>query len=146
MTILIAYATKGKATEEYANAIEEVLREKGFEPDVVSLMKGTVNPSKYDTVIAGFGVRAGKPYREAIEFLKNDFTGKKVAIFVSTLEPSKSAVEKYIRPLSKNASLKHVSAKVLGGRFKILWKTIDKTNVESAKKWAAELIRKKVVS
>jgi menaquinone-dependent protoporphyrinogen IX oxidase len=143
MRILIAYASKGKTAEEYAYAIEEVLRERGLEPDVVNLMKGAIDPSKYDSIIVGFGVRAGRPYREAIDFLRHDFGGKDVSLFVSTLEPSKTAVGKYIRPvLAKNPTIKHLSAKVLGGRFKFIWKTVDKTNLEAARKWAASLSEK----
>jgi menaquinone-dependent protoporphyrinogen IX oxidase len=141
MKTLIAYASKGKTSENYAHAIEEVLANKGLEPDVIDLMKGPVDASKYDIIIVGFGVRAGKPYREAINFLKSDFTGKKVAVFVSTLEPENEAKKKYIDSIS-NDSLKPISSKAFGGRFKILWKTIDKTDMEKAKKWAIEMSKK----
>jgi menaquinone-dependent protoporphyrinogen IX oxidase len=141
MKTLIAYASKGKTSENYAHAIEEVLINKGLEPDVIDLMKGPIDASKYDIIIVGFGVRAGKPYKEALNFLKSDFTGKKVAVFVSTLEPDFEGKKKYIDSIS-NDSLKIMSSKVLGGKFKILWKTIDKTDMEKAKKWAIEMSKK----
>ncbi len=83
---LIAYETKGGATEESARKIAEVLRSKfQIEVDLVDLKEQKVlDLTQYKNVVVGGGVRMGRVYSKAIKFLENDFTGKKVAFFVSS--------------------------------------------------------------
>lgn len=131
--VLIAFASKGGTSEDYAHVISSVFEN----ADIVNLRKNFPTIEEYGSIIVGSGVRIGKMYDEAVRFLKKDFRGKKVAIFVSTLEPEADAKKKYIQPLlDYNPSLKPVSIGIFGGRMKFLLKTIDKTNKEDAKKWA----------
>ena len=80
---LIAYVTKGGATKEAAYIITNILKDKyEFDIDLINL-KENPNPDLklYRNVIIGYGVRAQRVYREALNFLKrNDLKDKKVAI------------------------------------------------------------------
>jgi menaquinone-dependent protoporphyrinogen IX oxidase len=135
MKTLIAYASKGKTTYEYAHVISKVLSEKGIEADLSDLRKTTPNTEPYDVIIVGTGVRAGRMYSEAVKFLQNDLSDKKVAFFVSTLEPESDARRKYVESLK----IRLFSTAVFGGKFKILWKNIDKTDKSKARRWAEQL-------
>lgn len=96
---LVTYATKGGITKEAASEIVTVLREKHkLKTDLVDLRK---NPSpdiaQYGNIIVGSGVRMQRVYKEALKFLKeNNFEGKKVALFLSSIEPRDEAIKKYI--------------------------------------------------
>jgi menaquinone-dependent protoporphyrinogen IX oxidase len=143
MKTLIAYASKGGATEEYARAISDVFKK----ADVVNLRKNSPDVKRYRNVIVGTGIRMGRVYREALRFLVKDFDGKRVALFISSLEPEKDVKKKYVNLILKvNPSLNPVSVGVFGGRMKILWKTVaDKTDPEAARKWA-QVISKRMKS
>ena len=84
---LIAYETKGGATEETARKIAEVLRSKfQLEVDLVDLKEQKApDLTQYANVVIGGGVRMGKIYEKALKFLENDLSGKKVAFFVLLL-------------------------------------------------------------
>jgi menaquinone-dependent protoporphyrinogen IX oxidase len=140
---LVVYATKGGTTEEYAKAIAAVLRENKWQVDVVNLKKNH-NPdlTPYRNVIVGSGVKMQRMHGDGRKFLEKDFGDRKVAIFLSSLEPRDEAVEKYIeRILDKNKKLKPVDIEVFGGRMRFLGKTReDKMDVGKAKEWAQKII------
>ena len=141
---LIAYASKGGVTEEAASVISNVLRDKyGFNVDVVSLRKNSYpDITQYSNVIIGCGVRKQRVHKEALDFLeKTDFKDKKVAIFLSSLEPKERAESKYIkRILEKYPHVKPFVTNVFGGRMKVLGRTIvDKRDLEKVTAWADEL-------
>ncbi len=77
---LVAYTSKGGATKEAAQIITDVLKSKyGSNVDVVNLRKDRKKVSNmvpYSNVIVGSGVRSGKVYNEALDFLKQDFGDK----------------------------------------------------------------------
>ena len=80
---LIAYVTKGGATEKTAQKIAEVLRAKyGLEVDLVNLRKQSA-PSlePYKNVIVASGVRSGQIYDETLKFLNQDFGNRQLAYF-----------------------------------------------------------------
>ena len=80
---LVAYRSKGGATEQAAKTISEVLRAK-FNLDVDLVDLGKKRPpdiTTYRNIVVGAGVRTGKIYKEALELLRQDFTGKKLAFF-----------------------------------------------------------------
>lgn len=148
---LIAYATRGGVTEEAASVIATVLRDKyGFEVDVVNLKKDpSPDLSRYGNVIIGSGVRIQRWYKEALRFLEKDFEGRRVAIFLSSLEAGDpkshdDAITKYIkRVLAKYPHVKPVAAEAFGGRMKILGRTIsDSRDMEKVRAWAEELGKK----
>ena len=68
MKILVAYATAAGSTGEVAEAVAKTLREGGATVDL-RRAKGTTDLSGYDAVVLGSGVRAGRTYAEAGQFL-----------------------------------------------------------------------------
>ena len=141
---LIAYVTVGGATEDYSKAISSVLTDEfKMQVELVNLKKDH-NPSlaPYRNVVVGAGIRKFKMYKEGVEFLeKTDFGDRKVVIFISSLMPRDEVITKYIDLiLQNNAKLKPVAVEVLGGRMKMLGRTIqDKTDIEQAKAWARKI-------
>jgi menaquinone-dependent protoporphyrinogen oxidase len=148
---LVAYETKGGATEESARKIAAVLRSKyRLEVDLVNLKKQKISDcSQYHNIVIGGGVRKGKVYGKALKCLENDFSGKKVAFFVSSgdagdPEKYQQAKIKFVEDvLAHYPNVKPVATEAFGGRIKILGKTvlnnIDLTKVEA---WAEELGKK----
>ena len=148
---LIAYATKGGATEEAANLIAETLREKcSLEVDLVNLRRQP-NPdtAQYMSIVVGGGVRAGKIYKEAVEFVKQDLSGKRVAFFIcsgaagSALHHDEVA-EKYItKGLANTLNVKPVAIEAFGGCIRILGKAFtDRRDPAKIQAWAEELGKK----
>lgn len=145
---LVAYATKGGVTEESANIIASVLRDKHkLEVDVVNLTK---NPkpdvSQYKNVVIGSGVRMGKWYKQTLKLLESDFHNIKVALFLSSGEAGepdkhKQSITKYIKKvLEKYPHVKPVAAEAFGGRMKIFGKMItDNYDAEKVKIWIEEV-------
>ena len=142
---LIAYATHGGTTEDYAKAIASVLTEEvKMHVELVNLRKDhNPNLMLYRNVIVGMGIRRFKIYKEGAKFLeKTDFGDRKVVIFVSALMPREHVIENYIdKIIQKNPKLKPIAVEVLGGRMKVLGRAIsDKTDIEKSKTWAREIV------
>lgn len=149
---LIVYVTKGGATKEASYIIANILKEKyRFDVDLIDLRRNP-NPdvTLYKNVIVGYGVRVGRVYKEALNFLKrNDFKDKKVAIFILSLEAENpksynKAIEKYIKNvLEKYPHVKPVDTEAFGGRIRILsFNIVNNFNIEKIKTWAEELSKK----
>lgn len=146
---LVAYATRGGVTKEYAEIISEVLREQfNHKVDTIDI-KNKPNISEYDNIIFGTGVRIQNVYREGLRFLRKDFGGKKVAIFLSSNEAGtphsyNDAVEKYMNPIrEKFPKLNLVDIEGFGGQIKILGKsTVDLRDPDKARRWTEQLGKK----
>jgi len=148
---LVAYATKGGATEEAAKEIADALRKDKLEVDVLNLRKDrNWDISKYSNIVLGGGVRVGKIYKEYHRFLENDFTGKRLAIFVmcgDAGDPKKdhgSVLEKHMNTtLAGHAHLKPIEFEVFGGRMKIFGKMVmDGFDSGKIRSWAEKLGKK----
>jgi menaquinone-dependent protoporphyrinogen IX oxidase len=148
---LIAYETKGGATEEAARKIAEVLRSKyGLEVDLVDLKVQKVpDLAQYRNVVIGGGVRAGKVYNKALKFLENDLSGKHVAFFVSSAQAGapasyEKAKVKFVEDtLANYPKINPVATEAFGGRIKILGKTVtDNRDMAKVEAWAEELGKK----
>ena len=141
---LIAYATQGGTTEDYANAIGSVLTDEfKMQVELVNL-KNDHNPNltPYRNIIVGTGIKKFKMHKEGAEFLeKTVFGDRKVMIFLSSLMPRDEAIKKYVDVIiQKNIKLKPLAVEVLGGRMKILGRTIqDITDIEKSKAWARKI-------
>jgi menaquinone-dependent protoporphyrinogen IX oxidase len=142
---LVAYATRGGTTEEYAKAIASVLGDEfKMQVDLIDLRRNhDPDLTQYRNIIVGCGVKIQRMHGEGRKFLEKDFADRKVAIFLSSLEPREDAIKKYIdKILEKNTKLKPVAVEVLGGRMRFLGKTSqDKTDINKAKQWAQDLAR-----
>jgi len=151
---LIAYVTKGGATEKYASEIATILREKyGLEVDLVNLNKDkSPDLSKYQNIIVGTGVRMFKVYGKAVKFIKNNnFDGKKTALFLASGKAGNpktydDAIRDYVNKqiLDKNLHFKPVAAAAFGGRTRIFGRDMDPPGyaeqvMTKVKAWAEEL-------
>ena len=142
---LIAYVSIGGSTEEYANAIYLVFKDEyKMQVDLVDLRKNH-NPdlTKYRNVVVGTGIRIQRMHSHGAKFLEKDFGDRKVAIFVSSLEPKEDVVKKYVdKILEKNRNLVPVNVEVFGGRMRILGKTSnDNVDLNKAKEWAKKIAK-----
>jgi len=149
---LIAYVSKGGATEEAANTIAKILREKyGLKTDLVDLRRNQQpDIHKYGNIVIGAGVRAGAVYSDALKFLENDFSGKKTALFLSSMDAGDAktydaAIEKYIKPILKeHPRMKPVAFEAFGGRVRFFGITFaDNRDAGKINAWA-EMLGKKL--
>jgi len=128
---LIAYGTRYGATAKSSEVIAKVLKEKfNHDVEVVKLSSQTENIdlSSYDNVIVGSSVAMFSWTKRAKEFLKNDFSGKKLFVFISSAALTYSALEKgeikkyekwkkrfLDKIIKKNVSIEPTSTAVFGG-------------------------------
>ncbi len=141
---LVAYATRGGTTEDYAKAISSVLTDEfNMQADLVNLKKSR-NPdlTQYKNIIVGAGIKMFKMHKEGAEFLeKRNFGEKNVGIFLSSLVPRDEAIKKYVDViLQKNTTLKPFAVEVFGGRMRMFGRTSqDMTDIEKAKEWTRKI-------
>lgn len=147
---LIAYETKGGATEEAARKIADILRSKyQLEVDIVDLKEQKVpDLTQYNSFVIGAGVRMGKVYKKALKFLESDLSNKRVAFFVSsswagTPGSYDNAKAKFVEnTLAKYPKINPVSTEAFGGRIRYFRKTmVDNTDLAKVEVWAEQLGR-----
>jgi len=148
---LIVYVSKQGATEDSAKKIAEVLHSKyGLDVDLINLKKQEpFDMTQYQNLVIGSGVRAGKVYGKALKFLKTDFTGKRVAFFVSsawagTPGSYEDAKARFVeKTLAKYPKVNTLSVEAFGGRIRYFRKTmVDNTDPAKVEAWAEELGKK----
>lgn len=147
--VLIAFATKNGATKDTAQQIAQTLRNKyALEVDLVDLQRDShPDISQYNSIIIASGIRMGKWYKEALQFLKNNFEGKKIAIFVSAMYQGGNpktypiAVERYLEAVAKEClNVKPIAMEVFGGQMKVLGRvTADNRDQNKINEWAQTL-------
>ena len=150
--VLIVFATKSGATEDTAQKIADTLTGNyGLEVNLLNLShQSPPDFSQYGSIVIGSGIRMKKWYKEAAKFLENDFRGKNVALFVSSMydagnpETYPVAVERYLEKISsEQLNVKPVTMEAFGGRMKFLGRvTQDNRNLEKIKKWSENLGKK----
>lgn len=148
---LVVYTTKGGATGEAANLIAQTLREKkSLEVDVIDLRKQP-HPglSGYRNIVVGGGVRTGRVYKETKNFMTQDLSGKRLAIFICSASAGhplhkEDVAKKYITEgLASNPNLNVVSTEAFGGCIRIFGKTImDRRDSSKVQAWAEEIAKK----
>ena len=147
---LVAYASKNGVTAESARIIAETLRrEHGFEVDVVDLAENRKpDYSSHDIVVIGSGIRMGMWYGRARGFMKRDFTGKRVAVFISSMragnpEEHEKARQNYLQKgIDRWLKTKPVAAEAFGGRYVRKGEvTHDNYDPGKVRAWADELGR-----
>ena len=67
---LVAYFTKGGASEEYAKVIANTLTANGFVVETCNLAHDIPDVASFDTVVLGTGVRISRVYRRWKKVLK----------------------------------------------------------------------------
>jgi hypothetical protein len=100
-------------------------------------------------VVVGAGVRGGRIYSKALNLLKNDFIGKRLAFFTSsswggTPGSYENAKTQFVnKTLSKYPNLNLVGAEAFGGRIRYFGKTmLDNTDLSKVEAWAEEIGKK----
>lgn len=146
--VLIAYFSKGGATEGYAQVIAEVLQSHGHQVDLNDLrVEKRPELAGYDCVVFGTGVRIGMVYRRGKRFLKRkDLRNKPLAIFLSSgiaVENPEESKQKFLVPLIEKRGLDPIlcdafPGKVLGPGGKL----DDRTDPQVARRWAEKLAAK----
>ena len=146
--ILVAYYTKGGASEEYANIIAETLESKGHKIETWNLANKIPDITDFSTVILGTGVRIYRVYSRWKKILKQkSIKSKHLHLFLSSgmaaEEPDK-AVEKFLRPLVIKYDIKPDSMVAFPGKIPEKWAKYDDSkkvtmNPELAKKWAEKI-------
>ena len=148
--ILVAYFTKGGASEEYATVISETLKSKGHAIETYNLANKIPDITDFETVILGTGVRMHRVYGRWKKVLKQkSIKDKKLFIFLSSgmaVEEPGKAVEKFLNPLVEKFDLKAYSLVSFPGKMPEKWAKYDDgkkmtTNPDLAKKWAEEISR-----
>ena len=143
----VAFASKGGATKETSEIIADILKNKfRFEVYLIDLRKSSKNIMVYSNIIIGAGVRGRKVYREALDFLNQDFGQRKLAFFVccgGAGDPKnyKESCAKYVNEvLAKYPNVKTVATEAFGGRIKVLGRTLfNNIDAEKIRLWAEAL-------
>jgi len=94
---LIAFGARFGATTKSSEVIAKVLREKfNHEVDIVKLSSETENVdiSSFDNIIVGSSIAMSSWTKRAKKFLQNDFSGKKLFVFISSAGLTYPALEK----------------------------------------------------
>jgi menaquinone-dependent protoporphyrinogen IX oxidase len=147
--ILVAYFTKGGATEEYAQIIAKTLTADGLAVETCNLAHDIPDVTAFNTVVLGTGVRMFRVYRRWKKVLKQAALGSKhLFMFLSSgtaIEDPDKAVEKFLRPLVEKYSLKPMSLVSFPGKIPEKWvKQDDQKETmkpDKAKAWAKEIAR-----
>lgn len=146
--VLVAYFTKGGASEEYAQVITNTLNAHGLSVNTYNLAQDIPDIKAYDIFILGTGVRLSMVYRRWKKILKQKgIKNKQLFLFLSSgmaSEDPEKAVEKFLHPLVKKYNLKPDSMVSFPGKMPEKWAKYedspkDKMNPDLAKKWAEKI-------
>jgi menaquinone-dependent protoporphyrinogen oxidase len=163
--ILVTYASRTGSTEEVAQFIGKTLSDLGETVDVISMNEVT-DISKYNAVVAGSAIQAGKWLPEAVIFIethKNELNQKSFAAFLvcMTLAMKKAdsysafvsgfldPIRKMVDPKSEGLftgilDINKIPSFVDRIKFRIsvlfgVWKEGDHRNWQAIKTWATIL-------
>lgn len=151
---ILAYVTRYGATTETAKEIARVLKETfNIDVDLVDIKANKkLDISSYENVILGVSVAKFRWAKEGKKFLKNDFSDKKLFVFVSSgtageayqrkdFAEYEKIQTKYIdKVLKKHKLHQYTSRKALGGRFVGAFsKRGDNRDWDVIREWAKEI-------
>jgi menaquinone-dependent protoporphyrinogen oxidase len=147
--ILVAYHTKGGATEKYAKVIAETLTSKDYTVEICNLKEKIPSVDSYDAVVLGTGVRMFRVYGRWKKILRQKtLSSKHLFLFLSSgtaiEESSEKAVDKFLQPLVDKFDLTPKMMVSFPGKIPEKWAKMDdqKETVkpELAKEWAMEIV------
>ncbi|MCK4844315.1 MAG: hypothetical protein KAS95_01445 [Candidatus Heimdallarchaeota archaeon] len=154
---LIAYGSRYGATKETSHYIAKILREDySLDVDVTDLKENPeIDHTSYSNIIIASGIKLGLWTKESLNFMKNDFSDKKLAIFISSgfageEEKYEQAVSDFLnKEIAEYPHLKPIAQEAFGGKipkwnifgliFKIQRKKLDSRDWEKIKKWSKEV-------
>lgn len=148
--ILVAYFTKGGASEKYAKIIAETLTADGLAVETCNLANNIPDVSDFNTVVLGTGVRIFRVYRRWKKVLKQKaLKSKALFIFLSSgtaIEDPDKAVDKFLIPIVEKYKLKPKLLVSFPGIIPEKWAKYDDSkketmNPEKAKAWAHEIAK-----
>ena len=145
--IVVAYFTKGGATEEYATIITDTLKEMNLTVDIYNLAQESLDITDYDFIVLGTGVRMFRVYGKWKKILKQkELETKHLFLFLSSgmaIDEPEKAVEKFLQPLVKKYKLKPASLISFPGKIPEKWakEESEKETMkpDQAKSWAQEI-------
>ena len=145
--VLVAFYSKGGASEKYANIIADTLKDDGYSIEISNLAKAIPDISDFDTVVVGTGVRMFRVYRRWKKILKQKTLDKKnLYMFLSSgtaIENPDKAVEKFLKPLVDKFNQKPKSLVSFPGIIPGKWanKDSEKDTImpDLAKEWAQDI-------
>jgi len=145
---LIVYGTRYGATAEVAKEIARILEEQyNFSVQLVDLSAERIKDiSGYDNIVLGSGIKTGRWTGKAKRFLKRNFEGKKLAIFVCSGRAGEPdlydyALDKYVKQmLSKYLKVQPVAFEAFGGRKPLKDNTFyDNRDWDKIRNWAEKV-------
>jgi menaquinone-dependent protoporphyrinogen IX oxidase len=144
---LVAYFTKGGATEDYAKVIGETLTANGLSVEIRNLASDIPDVAAFDTIVLGTGVRMFTVYRRWKKVLKQKaLRDKRLFMFLSSgtaVEDPDKAVEKFLRPVVDKYGLKPTSLVSFPGKIPEKWAKLDgekgTMKPEKATEWASKI-------
>lgn len=121
--VMVAYASKAGSTVGVAENVASVLKEKGYQVDLLRA-KEVKNLGGYDAVVFGTAIRMGKPIGEGMRFVRRheqELKAKPVAVFSLGLAmqedtpETRKQTEEFLAPVTK--TFKPVSLAMFGGKL-----------------------------
>lgn len=148
--ILVAYFTKGGASEKYAKIIADTLSAKGLSVETINLAHDIPHISEYEIIILGTGVRMFHVYGRWKKVLKQkELNSKKLYMFLSSgmaIEEPDKAVTKFLQPLVDKYNLKPESIVSFPGKIPEKWAKYEEKketmDPDIAKDWALQIADK----
>ena len=146
---LVAFFTKGGASEEYAMVIAETLSKGGLSVETCNLAEKIPDIAGFDIIVLGTGVRMFMVYRRWRKILKQKtLKDKHLFMFLSSgmaAEEPEKAVEKFLRPLVEKYDLSPDSLVSFPGKIPEKWAKYDdapkaEMDLDKAKEWAKEIV------
>lgn len=145
---LIVYGTRYGATAEVAKEIARILEEQyDLSVQLIDLSVQRIKDiSGYDNIVLGSGIKMGRWTGKAKRFLKKNFEGKKLAVFVCSRRAGEPdlydyALDKYVKQvLSKYLKVQPVAFEAFGGRKPLKDNTFyDNRDWDKIRNWAEKV-------
>jgi len=145
---LVAYGTRYGATADVAQEIAKIFKDQfSLSVELLDLYKKKIKDiSGYDNIVVGSGIKMGRWTGRAKRFLKKNFEGKKLAVFVCSRRAGESdsydfALDNYVKKvLSRRLNAQPVAFEAFGGRKPLKDNTFyDNRDWDKIRDWAKKV-------